>query len=385
MNKKILLLDTNFSAKPIYDYLVKTGAEIYVVGGKPHDALAKSVGNYINLDYSNISEVKSLIKSLRIDFLVPGGNDFSYKVCSEINSNFPFYNIDSVEVNENINNKEKFRKFSTDLGLHVPHIVKLEKVKDFLPVIVKPADAYSGHGMTVIYENDRNKIGNAVNLAKKYSKSQRYLIEEFVQGQLYSHSAFVVNGEIMIDFIVEEHCVVNPYVVDTSRVVFDFDKKIVSQIRKDITLLAKKLDLADGLVHTQFICNGSSFWIIEVTRRCPGDLYSMLIEYSTGFPYAEYYARPFLNQEVDFSEIKLNEKFIIRHTITQSNESYFCSLNFNFPICIEKFVPLTLTGDKVSGSPFSRIGLIFLRTSTEKKLDNLFHKIFSRELYLIQK
>lgn len=384
MKKKILLLDTNFSAKPIYDYLVKTGAGVYVVGGRPHDALAKSVENYINLDYSNIIEVKSLIKSLRIDFLVPGGNDLSYKVCSEINSYSPFYNIDPVEVNEIINNKEKFRNFSTGLGLHVPHIVELEKVKDFLPIIIKPADAYSGHGMTVIYENDRNKIENAVNLAKKYSKSQRYLMEKFVQGQLYSHSAFVVNGEIMIDFIVEEHCVVNPYVVDTSRVVFDFDKKILSQIRADITLLAKKMDLADGLVHTQFICNGSSFWIIEVTRRCPGDLYSMLIEYSTGFPYAEYYARPFLNQEVDFSEIKLNEKFFIRHTITQSNESYFCSLNFNLPICIEKLVPLTLTGDKVKGSPFNRIGLIFLRTITEKKLDYLFQKILSRELYLIK-
>jgi len=315
---------------------------------------------------------------------VPGGNDFSYKVCSEINSYSPFYNIDPVEVNEIINNKEKFRNFSTDLGLHVPHIVKLEKVKDFLPVIIKPADAYSGHGMTVIYENDRNKIENAVNLAKKYSKSQRYLIEEFVQGQLYSNSAFVVNGEIMIDFIVEEHCVVNPYVVDTSRVVFDFDKKILSQIRADITLLAKKLDLADGLVHTQFICNGSSFWIIEVTRRCPGDLYSMLIEYSTGFPYAEYYARPFINQEVDFSEIKLNEKLFIRHTITQPNESYFCSLNFNLPIRIEKIVPLTLTGDRVKASPFDRIGLIFFRVNTEKEMDNLFYKILSRELYLIQ-
>jgi hypothetical protein len=385
MKKRILLLDTNFSARPIYDYLVKTGAEVYVVGGRLHDALAKSVENYINLDYSNISEIKSLIKSLRIDFLVPGGNDVSYKVCSAINSDIPFYNIDLVKVNEIINNKVRFREFSTDLGLHVPHIVEPDKVNDFLPVIIKPVDAYSGHGMTVIHRGDRNKIESAVKLAKEISKSKCYLIEEFVPGQLYSHSAFVIDGEIIIDFIVEEHCVVNPYVVDTSRVVFDFDKRILSQIRADITSLARKLDLADGLVHTQFICNGSSFWIIEVTRRCPGDLYSMLIEYSTGFPYAEYYARPFLNQEVDFSEIKLNEKFIIRHTITQSNESYFCSLNFNLPICIQELVPLALSGDKVKGSPFSRIGLIFLSANTEKETDDLFQRILNRELYSIQR
>ena len=384
MKKKILLLDTNFSAKPIYDYLVKTGAEVYVVGGDPHDALAKSVKNYINLDYSNISEVKSLIKSLKIDFLVPGGNDFSYKVCSEINEDFSFYNIDSIEVNEIINNKEKFRRFSTEINLHVPRIIEPDKIHDFLPVIIKPVDAYSGHGMTVIYEDGSNKIENAIKLAKKFSKSQRYLIEEYVQGQLYSHSAFVVDGKIMIDFIVEEHCTVNPYVVDTSRVVFDFDKKILSQIREDITILAKNLDLPDGLIHTQFISNGNSFCLIEVTRRCPGDLYSKLIELSTGFPYAEYYARPFLDQKVDFYEIKLNKKFFIRHTITQPNESYFGSLKFNLPICIEKLVPLTLTGDKVKGSPFSRIGLIFLRTSTERELNDIFQKILSREFYLIQ-
>jgi carbamoylphosphate synthase large subunit len=384
MRKRILLVDTNFSAKPIYDYLVKTGAEVYVVGGRPQDTLAKSVENYVNLDYSNVSEVKSLIKSLRIDFLVPGGNDVSYRVCSEINSDTPFYNIDPVAANDIVNSKEKFREFSTDLGLHVPHIVEPDKVNDFLPVIVKPVDGYSGHGMTVIHRSDRNEIENAVKLAKKLSKSKRYLIEEFVPGQLYSHSAFIIDGEITIDFIVEEHCVVNPYVVDTSRVVFDFDERILGQIRADITSLAKKLHLTDGLVHTQFICNGSSFWIIEVTRRCPGDLYSMLIEYSTGFPYAEYYARPFLNQELDFSEIKLNDKFIIRHTITQPKESYFYSLSFNLPTTIEKLVPLTLSGDKVRRSPFSRIGLIFFSTNTEKETDDLLKKILSRELYSIR-
>jgi len=384
MKKKILLLDTNFSAKPIYDYLVKTGAEVYVVGGRPHDTLAKSVGNYINLDYSNISEVKSLIKSLKIDFLVPGGNDVSYKVCSEVNSDIRFYNINPVEVNETINRKEKFREFSTAIGLHVPRIVEPDRVDDFLPVIIKPVDAYSGHGMTVIHRGGRNRIENAIKLAQGLSKSKRYLIEEFVSGQLYSHSAFIIDGEIMIDFIVEEHCVVNPYVVDTSRVVFDFDERILGQIRADITSLAKKLHLADGLVHTQFICNGSSFWIIEVTRRCPGDLYSMLIEYSTGFPYAEYYAKPFLNQKPHSSGIKLNKRFIIRHTITQSDERCFYSLEFSLPACIEKLVPLALTGDRVKGSPFGRIGLIFLSAKTEKEMGDLFQKFLSRELYLIQ-
>ena len=68
MSKRILLLDTNFSAKPIYDFLVSTGSEVYVVGGNPNDSLAKSVKNYINLNYSDINAVVSLIKEQKIDF-----------------------------------------------------------------------------------------------------------------------------------------------------------------------------------------------------------------------------------------------------------------------------------------------------------------------------
>lgn len=384
MKKRVLLLDTSFSAKPIYDFLVKTGNEVFVVGGNPEDALAKSVKNYVRLNYANINEVKSLIKDLDIDFLVPGGNDFSYKVCSNISADISFYNIDSVGVEEIINNKEKYRKFSTELNLHVPRIVEYEQINDFLPVIVKPVDAYSGHGMSVIYEPNKIKIENAINHAKKFSKSQCYLIEEFVQGQLYSHSAFIVNGEIMIDFIVEEHCIVNPYVVDTSRVIFDFDKYILSQIHEDITKFAKKLKLPDGLIHTQLICNGDSFWLIETNRRCPGDLYSKLIELSTGFPYAEYYARPFIDDIKNIRDFKMNSNMIIRHTISLDKPASFNSISFNFPVNIFKYVPLSLTGDQIKESPISRIGLIFFHANSESEWNDLFQSILNRELYLIQ-
>ena len=36
---KILLLDTNFSSGPIYNYLVESGNEVYVIGNNPNDFL----------------------------------------------------------------------------------------------------------------------------------------------------------------------------------------------------------------------------------------------------------------------------------------------------------------------------------------------------------
>ena len=259
MTLKILLLDTSFSAKPIYDFLVSSGSEVFVLGGNANDSLAKSVDNYINLDYSNVTELKSSIQKLEIDYLVPGGNDFSYKICSILNEEKNYFNIDTKEVNEIINSKDKFREFALNNNLSVPQIVSDNEIKNNLPIIIKPTDAYSGHGITVICDYDLGEINQAIKNAIKFSKSGKYLIEKFIEGQLFSHSAFISNGEILQDFIVEEHCVINKYVVDTSRVVFDFNQKILEEIRKEILMLSEALNLPNGLIHTQFISNGENF------------------------------------------------------------------------------------------------------------------------------
>ena len=69
--------------------------------------------------------------------------------------------------------------------------------------------------------------------------------------------------------IVEEHGTANPFVVDTSRVSYDFPSATLEGIRNDIMPLAGELRLQDGLIHTQFIKAGNQCWLIEVTRRCP--------------------------------------------------------------------------------------------------------------------
>ena len=40
--------------------------------------------------------------------------------------------------------------------------------------------------------------------------------EEFIEGQLYSHTAFLGEAGVVADFIVEEHGSINPFTVDTS-------------------------------------------------------------------------------------------------------------------------------------------------------------------------
>jgi biotin carboxylase len=381
---KILLVDTNFSASPIYNYLVQNGNEVFVVGGNPNDCLAKSVKNYINLDYTNVDQMLELIESLRIKYIVPGGNDRSYQICTKLNSDGLYPGLDSYDVTETINNKEKFRTFAKQISLPSPQVIPQDQINDIWPLIVKPVDAYSGRGITILHESERDAMPAAIHHAEQYSHSNTCIIEEYIEGQLYSHSAFISDGKIVVDFIVEEHGTANPLVVDTSRVVYNFSSAILSNIRDAISLMVKELRLVDGLIHTQFIKKADAFWLIEITRRCPGDLYSQLIEFSTGFPYAETYARSFLNQQIEVKKESLNQGYVMRHTISQPNESIFESLKFNYPVMIEKLVPMSLTGDKVKCSPFGRIALLFVRTNSERELSEIFNLTLMRNLYSIQ-
>lgn len=378
----ILLVDTNFSSGPIYRFLLETGNNVTVVGGNPNDALAKSVDNYIQLDYSDIEKTRKLVADLQIDYLIPGCNDRSYMVCAEINCDGRFPGIDPLETAEIINNKEKFRAFATQHNLPTPRILSEQEIGTRWPVIVKPVDAFSGRGVTIIREENSHDLTKALDVARQASRTRTCIIEDYVVGQLYSHTAFIQSGAIIADHIVEEHGTANPFVVDTSRVTHDFQTAILENIRRDITLLANQLKLQDGLIHTQFIKNGDQYWLIEVTRRCPGDLYSQLIELSTGMNYAENYARPFMGLPFNFMQNQ-SKRWVMRHTLTMPQDYTLGSLSFSLPLMIKKWVPISLTGDRLRPSPYGRMGILFAEESSEQKLNEIFSVTLKRQLYSV--
>lgn len=381
--KKILLVDTNFSSGPIYQFLIRAGYKVTVLGGNPNDALAKSVDDYVNLDYSKIDKVKQLVEERNIDYIVPGCNDRSYMVCAQINKDGRFPGIDTVQTAEIINNKGKFRAFAGKLDLPTPKVLSENDIGTRWPVIVKPVDAFSGHGITVIHEDTQHQLPVALNNARQASRTRTCIVEDYVVGQLYSHTAFIQNRRIISDHIVEEHCIVDPFVVDTSRVVYDFPEVTLEALRKDITLLASKLSLVDGLVHTQFIKSETEYWLIEITRRCPGDLYSQLIELSTCSNYAENYARPFVGLPLEFTE-RSEARWVIRHTLTQSHAFTLGTLSFNLPLIIKKWVPIYSTGDRLLKSPFGRIGILFAEAMSLREMDDILSATLGRKLYMVE-
>lgn len=380
---RVALFDTNLSSAPIQTYLEEAGHEVFVIGGNPDDYLARSVRNYVKLDYSDEASALALVDRLDVGFIIPGCNDRSYLTCAKIAEARGFPGIDSVEVTETLNNKQAFRQFAQAHGIPIPRVWTADDLPNDCPLIVKPVDAYSGRGITVLNRVSEPKLAHAIAVAQQFSRSGQYLIEDFVSGQLYSHTAFVADGQIQMDHIVEEHGSANPFTVDTSCVRYDLAPSILNSIRHHITSMAQALHLADGLVHTQFILQDDQYWFVEVTRRCPGDLYSLLIQFSTGAAYAENYTRPFIGQPFDFSLRSAPNQPIMRHTLSHPTEQVFSAIKFHQDLQIERYYALSRSGDLVAAAPFGRIGLLFANAKTQPALEALMARTVQRDLYSI--
>jgi predicted ATP-grasp superfamily ATP-dependent carboligase len=377
MPKKVLLVDTNFSSRPIYDAILNMGYEVHVVGGNPDDALAKTAEHYWELDYSNVDRLKELVGREGFDFIVPGCTDRSYSSCVMV-SGGRFPGLEPPENDDFINLKDQFRKLATRLGIRVPEVFSGSEESLPYPLIVKPVDSYSGRGISVV-KNDES-LNEAITLARNESVRDKVIIEEYVEGQLYSHSAFIESGKVIQDFFVREDSIDNPFAVDLSMLCPDISLEPVSEMTLYIETVAEDLRLHDGLVHTQFIVGNEGCFIVEMTRRCPGDLYSRLIELQTGYAYSESYVSSFVGKKIERIVPSVESDRVIRHTVSSGNAKVFNEIKCIPDVDICEICQLYSRGEVINADHSKRVGIVFIKAVCGCDADTLYKRFLEREI-----
>lgn len=365
----VLLVDANFSSAPQLAALRRAGHMVWICGAYPEAYLARSDPFYLEFNYADTNILRSAVERLCIDFIVPGCTDMSYFSCSQLNTDSRFPGIDDWHITQTLNNKQQFRSLCAREGLSAPRLIPAGEAPSG-PVIVKPADAFSGMGITVLNSSEPNALQAAIEHAHTASPNKSIVIEEFVEGDLHSYSAFLHKGRVTHAFVVAEHCFTHPYVVDTSYLVYDLASHVTDALRAEVEHLAYCLRLKDGLLHGQFIRTQDSFVWVEMTRRCPGDLYSQLIELSTGFPYAACYAQSFLGQPLQTIPNTIQRCNILRHTVTQAHDFAFDYVEFHAPMNVRRWVPLASQGQALEASPKGRVGILFAQAKNPRELNN---------------
>ena len=202
-------------------------------------------------------------------------------------------------------------------------------------------------------------------------------------GQLYSYSSFIVSCKVACDFVVREDCAgPSKYAVNCSFVDSYFPQDILLNIRKEAEKIASILELCNGLLHIQFIFDGYSFSFIEVMRRCPGDCYPLLIEYSTGYPYSKAYIASFSHRNIPIKDpMPISQKWIIRHTIHLPAGVPLWALKFVRPVSIKLIIPLASVGDSAGGKDWLRVAIVFFESFSQDEHHALYELLIANQLY----
>jgi len=372
IEKRVLLVGSSFSAAPILFALKKYGLKVSVCGKAPNDPCHQYADDSFYVDYSNSDELISILESEKFDFLVPTCNDFSYMSCAKVADKYKLPGFDSFEIAATLHTKDAFRAVTKNLSIPAPQFIEVnnDQPSDYtalrFPLLVKPVDSFSGRGMTKVAE--KKDLPKALQDARETSRSGKVVLEEFIEGSLHSHSAFVQDGRVAMDFFVDEFCTVYPYQVNCSNHPSSLSDQVRSGVRDSINLIASSLGLCDGLIHTQFIASQGNFWIIETMRRCPGDLYGSLINFSTGIDYADFFVRPFIGMRLPESRPQMTPLFYGRHTISVERPLVYFSFSQTIPAEQVDFVALKGGGEKLGIAPFDKLGILFAQFKDKESM-----------------
>lgn len=373
-----LLLDTGFSALPIYEYLRGLDLDLWVMGNRGDDVIARLAGErWIQQDYSRVEAVRDHIRQRGIDYVIPGCTDVSIETCAKL---LEFEAIDTIEAHYALSNKQEFRRLCAATEAPAPSMFALDDFPKAGQFICKPVDLFSGKGITVFDGLEPHAPRLAVQSAQSASPSGEVVIEQFITGQLHSYTAFIEAGEVVDAFVVKEGSSSNRFAVDTSYVDTEFASATLDILQSAIERICSRLSLKDGLLHTQFILSEEGPFLIEATRRCPGDLYALLIEYSTGYRYAAKYASYFIGEKLS-AEASLSAG-IVRHTVSSAHGCINAGLRMNDRAALRAYYPLQRMGETLLPAQKSRAGILFAEASPRAELDKLFETFIAREAYV---
>ena len=362
------------AAKKLGFFVITLGDRDYYIGHKFSDK------NY-KIDFTDLEKVSKVIEAEKIDVLIPGCGEKALLNTVILGKKYKIGNFDSLEAVNIIHDKWKFKEFCQKRGINVPKGVKITSCENTvlknisLPCIVKPLNLSGGRGVCVVKSKDELK--SAVKHALEVSENNEVLIEEFIEGELLACSVFVRNGRIGYSFVGKDDVYLNKYLVSSAYPI-EIKDEVLGKLKQNVEKIIADLSLKDGPFHLQFILKDDIPYIIDVTRRIPGDLYPYLIEFSTGIRYSEAVVKAYIGDNIDPTLLKEKEKkFIIRHCIMSSKNGVLKDILVDKEVKGKIIYELYLIekGTNIDNYLRQQVGIVFLEFNSEKEMIEAAKKI----------
>ena len=208
-----------------------------------------------------------------------------------------------------------------------------------------------------------DELGRAVGEALAISRQEHLVVEQYLEGTHHGYTCFIVDGRVGFWFADDEQYFVNRYLVSGTTTPTSMAPESLAELSKAVETLASSLQLVDGLMHVQCIETVAGPRIIEITRRCPGDLYPRFVELATGFPYAETIARAEAGMPIPAETLPTEPAFIARHCIMAERNGVVRGVRIDprlEPRMVERMLWWS-EGREITRHLSEKLGIVFMR------------------------
>lgn len=197
-NKKLLVLGGTSYMPYIKEYAEKERFIVYCAGGKHNEIMEKYSDKFFLVEASDPAKIKQLIIDEGIDGVVSLGNEHLIDVAITVSQELGLYFYIDRNNWINIQDKSMFKKHCCEFDIDVVkefdahEAIETQGKSIDYPVIVKPVDGSGSQGITICHNSDG--LSDAITKAKSYSKTNRYLIEEYILAPEFIATYIINNG-----------------------------------------------------------------------------------------------------------------------------------------------------------------------------------------------
>lgn len=377
--KKVLILGGSHRDIPLIKASQDLGYFVITLGNKDYYLGHKYSNKAYKINFNDLNMVKKIIEDENIDYIIPGSGEESYLNTVKLAHELNIGNFDIPEVANLIHNKWKFKEFCLNNNISTPNgkfYTNIDDLTDLdFPIVVKPTNLSGGRGVEIV--NSKEELVKSLLEAKKVTNE--IFLEEFIEGKLIAYSIFLKNQKIIYGFTGEDKTYLNKYLI-TSAFPCEVKEETFQKMKYDIEKIAKLLNLVDGMFHLQIMIKDDIPYIIDVTRRIPGDLYPYLIEYCDGVEYSKAVVKAYTKGKIDdeFDTKYEKQNFVIRHCVMPNRNGIYKNIIIDDNIKDKILYRLDLVKKDYMIEDYfhTQIAIIFVDASNNKFIvENINHLI----------
>ncbi|MFW5803602.1 MAG: ATP-grasp domain-containing protein [bacterium] len=250
------------------------------------------------------------------------------------------------------------------------------------PLVVKPSDSNGSNGVKILKESVN--LISAFNEAKKISRSNEVIVEEFIEGIELSIDAVIIKGNVNVLMITQLN---KYYINENTSIIFqsltpaDVDEKIKLKIESILNKIAKTFNLDNTPILMQVISNNDGVYVIEFSPRIGGGSKHKTIKTKTGYDILNASVDSFHGKDITFNKNPCEKYFSRIHLYAK--KGVFSEIKFNGvneEPWFENFILYKPIGTKINGARASRdrIGSIFISSNSKDNINKNINRLINR-------